>query len=191
MGNVRGDARREALRTAAAQVLVEQGFGALTHRAVSARAGVPLASTTYYFASVEDLAEQALREATRHWLDASRRAVEALPAELVGADATARALIAVVTAGEQGPGPLTAMYERFLEAGRRPDLRPLVVAANDDVVRLLGQVLHRAGLPADEARLVLATVDGLLLAALAEGSARPGASVQAALSRLVGLLPRG
>ncbi len=49
-------------------MLVEEGFSALTHRAVANRAGVPLASTTYYFSSVDDLAEQALRHATQTWL---------------------------------------------------------------------------------------------------------------------------
>lgn len=171
-------------------MLVEQGFAALTHRAVAARAEVPLASTTYYFASVDDLAEQALQHATQRWLAASEAASTALPARLVSGPATARALLAVVTGGSGDRASLSAMYERYLEAGRHPRLRPLVVAANAEVARLVGGVLQRAGRRTRAARLVLATTDGLLLAALAEGDPDPAASVVPELSRLVGLLPR-
>lgn len=171
-------------------MLVEQGFAALTHRAVAARAEVPLASASYYFASVDDLAEQALRQATTRWLTASESAFACLPARLVSAPATARALIAVVTGGSGDRSSLSAMYERYLEAGRQPRLRPLVVAANAEVVELVAGVLQRAARRTRAARLVLASIDGLLLAALAEGELEPVASVVPELSRLVALLPR-
>lgn len=186
----RGDARRELLRNAAAQVLNEQGFAALTHRAVAARAGIPLASTTYYFASVEDLAEQALQRAVDDWLAGSEAALAALPASLTSRPATARALLVVVAGGVTEPAELVSMYERYLEAGRTPHLRPIVVAFNADLVRRVAVVLGRAGRTPDTAQLVLATVDGLLLTALSEGSEQPAADVVPALSRLVGLLAR-
>lgn len=178
------------LRAAAAQVLLEGGFAALTHRAVAARAEVPLASTTYYFASVDDLAEQALRHATRTWLAASEAALACLPSRLGTAPATARGLLAVVTGGSTDRASLSAMYERYLEAGRQPGLRPLVVAANAEVVALVAGVLGRAGRRSGAARMVLAAIDGLLLAALAEGRPEPAASIVRELSRLVALLPR-
>lgn len=48
-------ARQRAILDAAAEIVVEQGTAALTHRAVAARAGVALGSTTRYFASIDDL----------------------------------------------------------------------------------------------------------------------------------------
>lgn len=47
--------RRQAILGAAAEIALEQGTAALTHRAVAARAGVALGSTTRYFTSIEDL----------------------------------------------------------------------------------------------------------------------------------------
>src|SRR5699024_9985940 len=58
----RGEQRRAALVAAAAALLVEGGFGAVAHRSVAARAGVPLAATTYYFSSLDDLVGAGLAE---------------------------------------------------------------------------------------------------------------------------------
>ena len=46
---------KDAALLAAADLLVEGGFDAVRHRAVATRAGLPLASTTYYFESLDDL----------------------------------------------------------------------------------------------------------------------------------------
>ncbi|GAA2774691.1 TetR/AcrR family transcriptional regulator [Saccharopolyspora taberi] len=55
--------RRERIARAAIAVVAERGIEKLTHRAVAAAAGVPLGSTTYYFASLDDLLAEALRHA--------------------------------------------------------------------------------------------------------------------------------
>ena len=56
----KGERRRFALICAAAELLCHAGFEAVTHRAVAERAGLPLASTTYYFSSLEELIETAV-----------------------------------------------------------------------------------------------------------------------------------
>src|ERR1700716_3340043 len=56
----KGERRRYALVSAAAELLCEGGFDAVRHRAVARRAGVPLASTTYYFSSLDDLIAKAV-----------------------------------------------------------------------------------------------------------------------------------
>ena len=56
----KGERRRYALIRAAADLLCEGGFEAVTHRAVAERAGLPLASTTYYFASLDEVVEAAV-----------------------------------------------------------------------------------------------------------------------------------
>jgi len=54
------EGRRRAIIAATAELIVEQGLSSVTHRAVAARAGVSLGSTTQYFASLEQLLEEAL-----------------------------------------------------------------------------------------------------------------------------------
>lgn len=55
--------RRERIARAAITVIAERGIGKLTHRAVAAAAEVPLGSTTYHFATLDDLLADALRVA--------------------------------------------------------------------------------------------------------------------------------
>ncbi|MFC4003209.1 TetR/AcrR family transcriptional regulator [Prauserella oleivorans] len=61
--------RRERIARAAIRVVAERGVDKLTHRAVAAEAGVPLGSTTYYFANLDDLLACALRYAAEADVD--------------------------------------------------------------------------------------------------------------------------
>lgn len=54
------EGRRRAIVAAAAELIIEPG-ATLSHRAVAARAGVSLGSTTQYFASLDELRELALQ----------------------------------------------------------------------------------------------------------------------------------
>ena len=56
-------ARREALAAAVIETIAEVGMGRTTHRAVAARAGLPLGATTYYFPTLDDLIVAGLRQA--------------------------------------------------------------------------------------------------------------------------------
>ncbi|WP_051898845.1 TetR/AcrR family transcriptional regulator [Sciscionella sediminilitoris] len=58
-------ARRERIARAAIAVIAKHGVADLTHRKVAAEAGVPLGSTTYHFATLDDLLELALLRATQ------------------------------------------------------------------------------------------------------------------------------
>lgn len=157
----------------------------MRHRAVAGRAGLPLAATTYYFDSREDLVEQALRRVAAQRLTASRAVVEGLPAagQPAPAAAVARAVVAVVAGGwTVDGGILLTTYERMVQAGREPRLGPLVREWNAEVEGLLERALVRLGRPARPglARLLLAATDGLLIAALVEGE-DPVPSAAAAL----------
>ena len=55
--------RRDRIARAAIAVVAGQGINALTHRRVAAAAGVPLGSTTYHFATLDDLVAAALEKA--------------------------------------------------------------------------------------------------------------------------------
>jgi DNA-binding transcriptional regulator YbjK len=183
----RGAQRRGALIEAAADLVLEHGLAALSHRAVAARAGLPLASTTYYFASAEDLRDEALRHNAQRWRTRAEAVVEALPAQL-DTEQAARAVGGIIGT-DMSHEQMLLMYERYLEAGRHPRLRPLVTSWNAHFRDLVRQVLFRAGLPSDEAHagLVLAVADGAAVTALAEGAA-PDVPVTAALTRVLSTL---
>ena len=78
----RGRARRTAILDAAIDVVARDGTGAVTHRAVARLARVPLASTTYYFASRDDLLLEAFRHLTARRMAAYDAAAAVLPARL-------------------------------------------------------------------------------------------------------------
>lgn len=54
--------RRQRIIDAAIRVVAGRGIAGLSHRAVAAEADVPLGSTTYHFASLDDLLIAALRD---------------------------------------------------------------------------------------------------------------------------------
>lgn len=192
--STRGHARREQLVTAAAALLVERGITGLTHRAVALRAELPLATTTYHFATLEDLTHDALARVTETWRRSAHGLVTRLPERLDPAE-VARAVFEVATARPAEVtvthvGGVVAMYERYLEAGRHPRLRTVVHDYNETLLELVQTVLGRGGLPADRetAQLALATVDGAAIYAIAEGvsPAEPALRVLAHLLRALG-----
>lgn len=97
----RGAARRDAIVEAAAALVVEAGPSTLTHRTIAQRADVPLAATTYYFASLDDLVGAAGTRLAERWAVHADAVLADLTAE-VTADLTAEVraeLTAEVTAG--------------------------------------------------------------------------------------------
>ena len=67
----RGQRRRLEILDAALRIMARDGLRAVSHRAVAAEAGVPLAATTYYFSDLEDL----ITEAFLHWSESQLRLV--------------------------------------------------------------------------------------------------------------------
>ncbi|MFD0888699.1 TetR/AcrR family transcriptional regulator, partial [Streptosporangium algeriense] len=55
------EGRRRMIVEAAAELLIEDEGAELTHRRAAERAGVPLGATTYYFSSLDELREEALK----------------------------------------------------------------------------------------------------------------------------------
>ena len=186
--SARGSARREALVQAAVALLAQRGVGAVSHRAVAQQAGVPLAATTYYFTSLDALLEETVRTLATQWLDRARAALDQLPEQLAGPVELAEAAVAVAVPADPAGDDLRAMYDRYLEAGRSPALRPAVETYDAALDELLAQVLERAGHPGGRARLVLAVIDGAVLRALAEGHP-PRAAAVAAVDGLTRLSP--
>src|SRR5690349_24946758 len=72
--------RRQRIIDAAIRVVGERGIAGLSHRAVAAAADVPLGSTTYHFATLDDLLVAALRQCNEAFFrEAGERALLGAP----------------------------------------------------------------------------------------------------------------
>jgi DNA-binding transcriptional regulator YbjK len=187
----RGEKRRREILDATLRVIARQGVARVTHRAVAAEGGVPLAATTYYFASKTEL----LIEACRHHVERQTKLVEGIEAELGHGDLTperAAEALARILSIELFPGreELMAEYELVLEAARRPELRELARTWSDRVSSRLQGWLRKLGStnPRVDAALVLAAATGIEIEGLASGRGEVDA---AALRRLLTRLLRG
>ncbi|WP_018686678.1 TetR/AcrR family transcriptional regulator [Actinokineospora enzanensis] len=186
----KGERRRQALVEAAAELLVEGGFEAVRHRAVAERAGLPLASTTYYFESLDELVGAALEFHGRSELARGR----AVLAELTEAPRGVDRLVELVLdqllgpAGDNDAEAVLLRYERLVATGRRPYLRPLMLDLGAELRQLLLDTCARAGAELDAKRLeqLIALVDGAVVNALIEVDPHPRAAARRMLRELLG-----
>lgn len=159
--------RRAALVEAAAALVAEVGAGAVTHRAVAARAGVPLSTTSYFFSSIDELVNEALRESARSQVPADDAEPAYVAKEPDGIDAVVDSvvedLLATSRVDEAG------RVEAYLAAGRDPELQADVAAVVSELVALDSRQLSRAGAtdPEEAAWMLRLLVDGAMLHRLA------------------------
>ncbi len=159
----RGRARRTAILDAALVVVARDGTGAVTHRAVAKLARVPLAATTYYFASRDDLLLEAFRHLTTQRMRALDDALVAAP------DHTSVELVAAGWAHTLAetlrtePSRVVAELEMHLEACRRPQLRAVHTAWEAKAMEYFTAALKAVGSrkPVADAAIVLAVLTGL------------------------------
>ncbi|MDG4765406.1 TetR family transcriptional regulator [Solwaraspora sp. WMMD406] len=173
------EGRRQALAAATLEVVAEVGIGRTTHRAVAARAGVPLGATTYYFPTLTDLIVAGLRQAQSdvdaeldRWAGRLGDGTDlpALPARLAR-------LIGEYLADR---GRALTELELYLAAARSPELRPLARAWRDRLCRILSPVTG------DRAAYAVAVfVDGVLLQHFAIGEPVDAAAVESAIAALL------
>jgi DNA-binding transcriptional regulator YbjK len=160
--------RRDALLRATIELLGETGAKSVTHRAVAERAGLPLASTTYYFSSVHQLIEDALKlHVAERVAELSGMAAVALEASGASPQDIAERLAEVLASA---PTPiLVAQYQMYLEAGRNPALQPAVAEALAAFEGLAAGVLAALGArePESTAEAFVALLDGFALHRLA------------------------
>jgi DNA-binding transcriptional regulator YbjK len=173
----RGAARREALLEAALRIVGDVGADAVTHRRVAEEAGLPLASTTYWFESKEQLLTAALELAAQRDIARLRQFESDMIA--VGSDSAHDpleiALSAIIEPLDECAGAtrgsLIATYALLIEAARRPAMRAVAQAWTEAYLDVLARQLARAGSskPEADAELLLAATDGLLISQLASG----------------------
>jgi len=169
----RGAARRTALLEAVLTIVAKIGIDAVTHRRVAEEAGLPLASTTYWFESKENLLTAALELAAER--DVAR--LHAYVAELGGLSGSIDAVVAAIVEPldedlRTSTGSLIATYALLLKATRRPALQTLACDWTEAYLDSLGQLLKHAGStrPREGGVLLLSAANGLLIEGFASGT---------------------
>ncbi|MFR9791842.1 TetR/AcrR family transcriptional regulator [Streptomyces sp. MB22_4] len=168
--------RRQRIIDAAIRVAGRDGLAALSHRTVAAEADVPLGSTTYHFATLDDLLVAALCQANEGFA-----AVLDDSGALDDGDLAA-GLARVLGEWLNGDRPGAELeYELYLAALRRPALRPVAARwAEDTAARLCARV------DPVTARVLVALMDGVCLQVLLTGGAYDEGYAREALGRVIG-----
>ncbi|MEU5919301.1 TetR family transcriptional regulator [Streptomyces sp. NPDC047141] len=174
--------RRERIVDAALTVVGRAGIAGLSHRTVAAEADVPLGSTTYHFASLDELLVAALHKADEGF-GRLLREHPALTAPDTGLAAALARLLGEWLGGERARVELE--YELYLAALRRPALRPVAAEWTESVVAALA---HRTD-PVS-ARAAVAVMDGLCLQALLTDGAYDEERARVILARVLNEAPR-
>ncbi|MEU3272402.1 TetR family transcriptional regulator [Saccharomonospora sp. NPDC006951] len=164
----KGERRRAALVAAAAQLLAEGGFEAIRHRAVAERAELPLASTTYYFDSLDDLIYAAAEYHGRSELEKGRKQLAELSVDHRGVETLVDLVLDQLLGSDPSYEAVLLRYERLVATGRRPYLRPLMRTLSGELRELLTAIFARSGTSIDVQRLdrLIALVDGTVVNAL-------------------------
>ncbi|MFD9848805.1 TetR/AcrR family transcriptional regulator [Streptomyces parvus] len=184
--------RRTRIIDAALTVIAADGIAGLSHRTVAAEADVPLGSTTYHFASLDELLVAALRRCNENFVQALRSSGlfaeegDAGPGEGgAGPGAEGAGLAEELTrlldrwfAGERGAIELE--YELYLAALRRPALRPVAAEWTAEAVALLSRRTDP-----ETARALVALMDGVCLQVLLTGGTFDAAYTRVMLERIV------
>lgn len=173
----KGERRRHELIAAAAALLTEGGFDAIRHRAVAERAGLPLASTTYYFDSLDELIEAAVEFNGRAELTAGR---ERLAKMLAGEPTDVIDFVLDQLVKDSDSEAVMLRYERLVGTGRRPYLRPLMRRMGGELHQLLLDILTAGGFRMDAERVnqLISVVDGAVVNALIEVHPDPRAAAR-------------
>ncbi|MER7015389.1 TetR family transcriptional regulator [Saccharopolyspora sp. NPDC000359] len=187
----KGERRRQALVVAAAELLTEGGFEAVRHRAVAERAGLPLASTTYYFSSLDDLISAAVEHESRQELAAGRAQLDELADQPRSTDAVIELLLDMLLGMESRDGgaePVLLRYERLVGSPRRPYLAPLMRELSAELHDLLAEIFARSGMAVSRDRLLelIALVDGAVVNALIESNPDPRGAARRMLRAQLG-----
>ena len=153
--------RRERILEGALEVIGTHGVESLTHRRVAEAAGVPLAATTYYFSSMEELLLAALNDWTERDLVAVRARFEAMGTETPLSRMLAEFIVDACT--QQRRRNTLVETELYTAAMRRDGIRQAALAWEREWVRLLGQRIGTFAAPG-----VSALIGGLIQHALLE-----------------------
>ena len=155
--------RRDELLDAAIELFAEGGSRMVTHRAVAGRAGLPPATTTYYFASIQDLLREALATHIQQWT-ATLAALTDVDLGLTIGRNEATNLVDRVFA-QRGPEIAAMELSIYLAATRDPALRDSATESLRELEKLVVRIISRLGLEGAEplAASIIALIAGTAL----------------------------
>lgn len=159
----RGAKRRTAVLEATLRLLAREGASAITHRAVAREADVPIAATTYYFSSKDDLIAEAFRlhaEKEARRVAAATKAIDAPLSRAQLADQLAKFLFEGL---HRARSSLIAEYELLIQAARKPELEAYSRIFYDTIEAQLARTLSSIGAPHVEhdTQIIMAILAGL------------------------------
>lgn len=163
---------RDAIVQAAVRIVAREGVSAVTHRRLATEAGVSLSSTTWHFATKNDILEAALRWTARREVarigEIAHRLGDAEFDPGAWAEELADWLLEQVT-GERDQ--VVALYRLQIELLGSPQARDLHSEWGGELRALGERVLeHSTALaPELDVRLISAALDGLRLTVLSSG----------------------
>lgn len=189
----KGERRRYALVSAAAELLCEGGFEAVRHRAVARRAGLPLASTTYYFSCLDDLIASAVAHVGMLEVAQLRARVAALSRRRRGSDTTADVLTDLLVGDESGPRlteQLISRYERYIACARLPALRDIQRRNLHQRTDAVCEAIERSGrsVRLEMVSALICAVDGAVVSALVDDQQSPRAVARATVIDIIDVL---
>jgi DNA-binding transcriptional regulator YbjK len=195
----KGVRRKYALVTAAAELLCEGGFDAVRHRAVARRAGLPLAATTYYFSSLDDLIVKAVEHVGAMEAQQLRERVAGLSRRRRAAEATVDVLVDLLVGDDPCVGDepdsqvneqLISRYERYIACARQPALREVQRRILQQRTDAVVKVVERSGrsVRAELVPALVCAVDGAVVAALVDDGNGPRSAARATLIDVIDVL---
>lgn len=188
----KGERRRCALVSAAADLLCEGGFDAVRHRAVAARAGLPLASTTYYFSSLDDLIAKAVEYVGMRESQQLLERVEELPRRRRGPEAIADILVDLLVgeSPERVSEYLISRYERYIACARQPGLRGIQQQILQQRTNAVVEIIERScrSVRPELVTALVCAVDGAVVAALVGSGEGPHATAKTTLIDVIDVL---
>jgi DNA-binding transcriptional regulator YbjK len=158
--------RRGAIIDAALRIIASGGLPAVTHRTVAKEADVPLAATTYYFASKDEILSEALESLATAEVERLSGLEAQIESGTMSREELAAALgTALIPEPEAADRRWLAQFEIYVEAARNPALRPAVLRWRQAFVDLAESSLRALGAPDPErsAPIAVAAINGILL----------------------------
>ncbi|MGB4136375.1 MAG: TetR family transcriptional regulator [Microbacterium sp.] len=171
------EARRLAIVSAAAELIVEVGVDAITHRMVASRAAVPLGATTQYFDTLDDLRAAALRLLAAH-IDEQ---MVATAAAIESGGATPATLAALIHSSLVDAKSAETDRAVVTAAVRDPQLRELARNWSAQLVALLERRYD-----AESALAASVFIDGILWHSQIHDVPLPRRTIERALASILG-----
>lgn len=171
------EGRKKAIIAAAADLVVELGLHQVTHRKVAERAGVPLGSTTQYFATLDDLLIEAMAELSGSGIETLAQLEKKLDASADVPATLARDLIDYL-ADETQLKAEAAFHVAHLDS---PQLRAGAHRWSEHLIELLSRHTDPVA-----ARAIAHYADGVIMHGATGGVPVVEAEVTEAIRRLMG-----